>query len=217
MIPLKLKAIAFYIDKEDKVIDIGCDHAYLDIYLAQENLCKKIIASDINENALQSAVNNIDKFRLNKKIKTVLSDGLESIDTRFINTIVIAGMGCKTIKHILSVKDLDNIDKIILSSNNDQYELRKFMYSIGYHLEDEKIIYEKKHYYVVSKYIKGKEKCNKNLLHFGIYKEENKEYYEYLYKENINVLKKIPITKLGRRYSIKKENKLLKKYIKQKI
>ena len=29
----RLKAITEFIDKDDKVVDIGCDHALLDIYL----------------------------------------------------------------------------------------------------------------------------------------------------------------------------------------
>ena len=84
MISLKLKAIAFFIEKNDNVVDIGCDHAYLDIYLSQNNLCKNIIASDVNKNALNNAINNIDKFCLSKNIKCILSDGLDNIDTKNI-------------------------------------------------------------------------------------------------------------------------------------
>ena len=214
MISLKLKAIAFFIEKNDNVVDIGCDHAYLDIYLSQNNLCKNIIASDVNKNALNNAINNIDKFCLSKNIKCILSDGLDNIDTKNIDTIVIAGMGTKTIKHILRNKEkLKNIKKIILSSNNDHYALRKFMQKSNYTLVDEKIIYEKKHYYIISKYIKGKQKLSKKEMMFGIYKKENLKYYKYLYEENKNVLKKIPITKIKERNKLKKQNRILKKYI----
>ena len=36
MINLKLKTIASFIEKEDVVLDTCCDHAYLAIYLKQE-------------------------------------------------------------------------------------------------------------------------------------------------------------------------------------
>ena len=100
-------------------------------------------------------------------------------------------MGTKTIKHILSNKEkLKNIDKIILSSNNDHYLLRKFMQKNNYKLVDEKIIYEKKHYYVISKYEKGKQKLKKSQLMFGIRKKENIEYVEeLLWKYNLYVFK----------------------------
>lgn len=215
MISLKLKAIAFFIEKNDKVVDVGCDHAYLCIHLAQNNLCKKIIASDINENALNNAINNINKYNLTKKIKCILSDGLDNIDTKNVDTVVIAGMGTKTIKHILSNKEkLKDINKIILSSNNDHYLLRKFMQKNNYKLVDEKIIYDKKHYYIISKYEKGKQKLKKSELMFGICKKENIEYYKYLLNENKDLLKKIPLLKIKERSKIRKENRILKKYIK---
>ena len=167
MISLKLKAIAFFVEKNDRVVDIGCDHAYLCVYLAQNDLCKSIIASDINVNALNNAINNVTKYKLNKKIKCILSDGLNNVDEKNIDTVVIAGMGTKTIKHILNNKEkLKNINKIILSSNNDHYLLRKYMQKNHYKLVDEKIIYEKKHYYVISKYEKGKQRLKKSELMF---------------------------------------------------
>lgn len=214
MISLKLKAIAFFIDKKDKVVDVGCDHAYLDIYLAKNNLCKNIIASDINENALNNAKKNIARYNLTKKIKCILSDGINEINTKDINTVVIAGMGTKTIKHIISNKEkFKNIEKIIISSNNDHYLLRKFMNKNHYYLEDEKIVFDKNHYYVISKYKHGKQKLNNKELMFGKYKLENKNYYEYLFKENKKILEKIPFTKFKARKKIKKENKILKKYL----
>ena len=214
---LKLKAIAFFIEKNDRVVDIGCDHAYLGIYLEQHNLCKSVISSDINENALQNAISNIKKVGLSKKLKTILSDGLDNIDTKNINTAVIAGMGTKTIKNILKNKEkFANVEKIILSSNNEQYELRKFMMKNNYKLDDEKIIFENHHYYVISKYVVGKQKLNKKQLMFGLTKDGKIKYYKYLIEENKRILKKVPFTKLKRRHSLKKENRILKKLIKLK-
>lgn len=214
MLSLKLKAIAFFIDKDDFVVDIGCDHAYLDIYLAKNKLCKGIIASDINKNALNIANANIQKNDLQQKIKTILSDGLKKINTEQINTIVIAGMGTKTIKNILNDKEkLTFIKKMIISSNNDHYSLRKYMQKNGYKLVDEKIIYEKNHYYVISKYEKGKQKLRKKELLFGLYKKENKLYYQNLLRKNKSILKKIPFYKYKKRYILKHENRILKKYI----
>lgn len=211
---LKIKAIAFFIGKNDTVVDVGCDHAYLAIYLAKNNLCKKIIASDINENALNNAKTNIAKNKLSKKIKCVLSDGLNEVDVKNINTVAIAGMGFKTIKHILSNKEkFANIDKLIISSNNDWLLLRKYMQKQGYKLDKEKIIYEKGHFYVICKYVKGKQRLSKKELLFGLYSKANIDYYKYLLKENKKILKKIPFTKLRARRKLKKQNKILKKYI----
>ena len=58
----RLSIVASLIDSK-RIIDVGCDHALLDIYLAQENKDIKIIVSDINENALNNAKENIKKYR----------------------------------------------------------------------------------------------------------------------------------------------------------
>ena len=51
----RLKAISEFINENDKVIDIGCDHALLDIYLKETYQDIKIIASDIHEGAIKMA------------------------------------------------------------------------------------------------------------------------------------------------------------------
>ena len=64
----RLEAISSLVPINSNVIDIGCDHALLDIYLYQHKISKKIIASDINVNALNNAKENIKKNKLEKII-----------------------------------------------------------------------------------------------------------------------------------------------------
>ena len=58
---------------------------------------------------MQLAIKNIKSHNL--KIETVLSDGIEKVNLDGINTLVISGMGTKTILHILDT-NLDNINNI---------------------------------------------------------------------------------------------------------
>ena len=48
----RLKAIAELVPDRSNIVDIGCDHGLLDIYLTQSKKNITIIASDINQNAL---------------------------------------------------------------------------------------------------------------------------------------------------------------------
>ena len=199
----RLLAIASFIEKNDSVLDLGCDHGYLAIYLKKNNLCKNVIASDISSNALDIAKNNIKKYQVD--IKTYLSDGLNNIND-FYDTIVIAGMGTHSIIKILNDKELP--PKIILASNNDYPLLRKFMNSIGYYLEKELVVLEKDKYYIVMLYIIKEKKLKKTEILFG--KNNNIEYYQYLYDKNLSILKR---TSLFKKIQLYYENIILKKLI----
>ena len=56
----RLESISSLIKKEDDVLDVGCDHALLDIYLSNK-YNKKYYASDLRESALDMARANIKK------------------------------------------------------------------------------------------------------------------------------------------------------------
>ena len=71
----RLKAIASLVPKGAKVIDIGCDHALLDVYLTLYNQ-NKCIASDVNKNAYEIAKSNIKKYNLDE-IKDLPSKSLK--------------------------------------------------------------------------------------------------------------------------------------------
>ena len=202
----RIKALTSFINKEDIVLDVGCDHGYLSIYLKQNNLCKEVYASDISKNALKQAQINFKKYHLN--IKSFVSDGFNNINEEF-NTAVIAGMGTSTILNILKNKKTPN--KLIISSNNEHFKLRKNLNKLGYKLIKEKIVYEKNHYYIIMLYLKGKQSLSKKELLFGI--SNNKEYYNYLLNKNRELLNKVPLKK---KLTILYENHLLKGLIEKK-
>ena len=98
----RLEAISSLVPNNSKIIDIGCDHGLLDIYLYQQKKCNKIIASDINKSALNNAKENIKKNNLETKIETRLGNGLDTLkESDGINAIVISGMGAHTVLGIL--------------------------------------------------------------------------------------------------------------------
>ena len=173
---LRIKTIASLVNKDAYLLDIGTDHAYLPIYLYENNITKNIIASDVSENVLACSLNNLKKYNLDDKIKLVLSDGFKAI-TDCVDTCVIAGMGTSTIIDII-----DNAtrlpDEFIISTHNDYYQLRKYMNGIGYSINKEIVINENSIYYIIIKYKKGKEVLKEVELLFG--KSNNKEYYTYL-------------------------------------
>ena len=165
----RLKVVADYVDDNSKVIDIGCDHGLLSIYLVNNKKNIKVIASDINDNALSSAKSNIRECKLEDKIDIRLGKGLEVVSPEEIDTIVIAGMGSNTIVGILKyAKDkLKYVDNIIIQSNTDLYFLRKNITKLGYYIEDETLVEDKNIIYTVIKFKKGRKRYNYKELYLG--------------------------------------------------
>lgn len=208
----RLLVIASLVDKNKQVIDIGCDHGLLDIYLTKynNNTC---IASDINKNALNMAKENFKKY--NMDIPLVISDGLDKIEINDEMIAIIAGMGTKTIKHILDNKKSELIDTFIIQTNKDYFELRKYMMLKGYKIVDEIAFFDLKIPYVVMKFEKGSVKYSKHELILGpklITKEDEntKKFFKYLYYKNIKLISKIPDVYVDKRNELNFLNKIIK-------
>lgn len=208
-LPKRLEVIASLIDENTNVIDTGCDHALLDIYLTLNNK-NKCIATDVNQNALNNAIQNIKKYNLDNSIETVISNGLENIDIENNNTVVIAGMGANTILNILNTEKTNKINNLIIQSNNDLELLRKKITKLGFYIVNEVSVLDRKKYYVVIKFRRGYKKYNNFEYYYGPIKKDN-DYNNYLIEKNKKVINSLPKKKLIKKLKLKNINKKLKK------
>ena len=214
----RLEAISSLVSNNSKVIDVGCDHGLLDIYLYQKKIAIKVIASDINANALNNAKENIKKNHLENIIETRLGNGLDTLkETDDINTLIISGMGAHTAVGILknNINKLKNIETIIVQSNTKIQFLRKEMTKLNYLIEDEVLIEDNKKIYTAIKFVKGKKKYTKKELYFGpILLKKNTELFRLNNKNELEklhmLLKLLPRGKVIERYKIMKKISLYK-------
>ena len=126
--------------KTDKIADIGTDHAYIPIKLAQQDKIKKAIACDLNKGPLQIAAENIERYNFSEIIETRLGDGLNPLKKDEVTEIIIAGMGGKLISDIIEENiDIANSATLILQPMNAQYELRKKLFELGFKIESEEL------------------------------------------------------------------------------
>lgn len=206
----RLKLLAENIKDNSKVIDIGCDHAYLSIYLAKTKKNIHIIASDINECAYNIAKRNVSEEKLESQIEVRLGNGLKVAKKEELDTIVLAGLGTMTIIGILKndIDKLKYVDTLIIQSNTDLISLRKNVISLGYYIYDEKIVLENNIYYTIITFKKGYKKYNKKELLFGpilINKKEklfqNKIKNEY--QKLLIIYNNLPISHIIKRIKIK--------------
>ena len=155
----RLQLVASFVPDDCFLIDVGCDHALLSIYLKQTKKNIQIIASDIHDNPLKSAIQNIKKYNMEGEIKVLKKDGIENLEKE-IDTVLISGMGGKLITKILNSKDLNYVKNLILAPNNDFLLVRKHLNKIGFKIMEEKLITEKGITYLVIHAVVGYHKTN---------------------------------------------------------
>lgn len=215
----RLKRITDFIPSDSYILDVGCDHALLDIYLALNRNNVKLIASDINENPLKIAKENIKKYNLEDKIKLEKADGVSKINDE-VDTVVIAGMGTSTINDIINndLEKLKNVKKIIISSHTSSFELRENMNKKGFKIIDEAVVFDKGKYYEIIVYSNGYERLSKLDMEYGpiISKRKDeitKAYFNERYLKLIEIYKKIPNGNEKLKDDLNKKIKEIKKFL----
>ena len=215
----RLKMIGDLAPANSFCLDVGCDHALLDIYLVKRNVGITPIASDIAKGPLEHAKANIEKEGLEDKIELRLGDGLSTY-TDEINTVIISGMGGRNIIGIFknSPKVMKKIDTIIVSPNNYQEDVKRFLCKNGFYIENEEFVKDNKIIYQIIILKKGKKKYSKIDYFFGpVFRIKKgvlfREYYEREYKSREILISLLPKNYGLKKRQLKKEMELIKKEI----
>ena len=215
----RLKKIGDLVEANSCCLDIGCDHALLDIYLVNQKKNIKAIASDIAEGPLEHARKNIKRERLENEIEVRLGDGLSTYSEE-VNTAIMSGIGGRTIIGICknNYKTFKKIDTYILSPNNYQEDVKRFMCQNGYYIENEEFVKENKFIYQIIIFKKGKKKYSKKEYFFGpVFLEKKgplfREYFERELKSREILLQLLPKNYYLKRFKTKNEIKMIKNEI----
>ncbi len=150
----RLLACASFVAPGDRVADVGCDHGYLGIHLLQCGIASGIIASDVNEGPLHSAMQNAAKFGVEDKMTFFLSNGVQNIPRDF-DSLVCAGMGADTMMSILDAAPWlkDPRYRLILQCQSKRPELRKYLYANGFCIRRETLAQDGKFIYPIMEVI----------------------------------------------------------------
>ena len=212
----RLKQIGDLVDTNSFCLDIGCDHALLDIYLVKKDKNITAIASDIAEGPVDAAKKNIKREKLENEIEVRLGDGLSTYSDD-VNTVIISGMGGRSIIGILKYKMniVKKIDTFILSPNNYQEDVKRFLVKCGFYIEDEVLVKEGKFIYQIIKLKKGKKKYSKKEYFFGpkLLEKQGKlfiDYYTRELKSREILISLLPKNYRLKKYKTKKEIKLIR-------
>ena len=153
----RMRAVAGLVQPCKSIADIGCDHGYVAMELVRSNICRHVIAMDINSGPLDRAKCNIADYDMQDYIETRLSDGVSALREGEAEGIICAGMGGKLVISILErgKKLIGEMGQIILQPQSELDEVRGYLREKGYLIDREDIIYEDGKYYPMMRALPG--------------------------------------------------------------
>lgn len=147
-LPHRLQAVADLVPACGCLMDIGTDHALLPIALVVEGRCRHALAADIRPGPLKAASRNIQAAKLEDRIRTIQTDGLENIPISKEDVVVLAGLGGFEMIRILGEQPR-MCKAIVLQPMKSAAQLRAWLDNHGYAIEKEVLAIEQNRAYVV--------------------------------------------------------------------
>ena len=132
--------------------DIGADRGELSYTLLEENICPKVILSDVSKHSLNRAVtlfNQRADLELKERADFRVGDGLKVLKPKEAPVIIMAGMGGLTVNKILEQGTtlLKTTEHLIIQAMGNEDAVRAKLLQCGFYLLEEDLIYEEDFYY----------------------------------------------------------------------
>ena len=177
---LRIQEILEWVDG-DVIADIGCDHAYVSVNAILNGQSKKAYACDIAKGPLENAKKTIYENHVENQVTCCLMNGIQGL-SEDVNQIIITGMGGKLIIDILEKGHLYEGLRLLVSCHKDSFALREYLMEHNIHIQREKVIFDKDHYYPVMDCIvkDSHQDLTKAQLMYGYHVLENAVYDAYL-------------------------------------
>lgn len=148
----RLRMIAGMVTPGGRVVDIGCDHGFLPVWLVREGISPGAVAMDVREGPLEAAKRHIGESGLGDYIEARLSDGLAEYRAGEADSLVCAGLGGRLMEKILQ----DGLDKakgfreLVLQPQSEIPQFRAFLRAAGFVvLEEDACLEEGKFYFAM--------------------------------------------------------------------
>lgn len=148
----RLQTVADFVKADARVADIGSDHAYLPVHLAQQGQLSYGVAGEVVRGPYENAAVEIQVEGLTDRIIPRLADGLAAIQPDDnIDTVTICGMGGTLIAKILEAGQahLTHTERLILQPNVGEDNVRRWLQDHAYEIQAERILEEDGHIYEI--------------------------------------------------------------------
>ncbi len=147
----RLAVVADFVQPCAAAADVGTDHGYIPVYLAQNSIAQRIIATDINKGPLERAKESARIYGVADKIEFILTDGLRGLEAEEIDMVILAGMGGETMLSILeqAVWTRKSSVRCILQPQSKSDELTDWLACNGYMIMDARLVRDDGRIYIV--------------------------------------------------------------------
>ncbi len=149
----RLRMLADMVTPGSRLADVGCDHAFLSIYLVQAGICPSALAMDVRRGPLAGAKQHVEEYGLGDYITLRLSDGLEAYRAGEADSLVCAGMGGRLMERILGegMDQAKSLGELILQPQSELPRFRAFLREAGFQVTQERAVREDGKYYFAMK------------------------------------------------------------------
>ncbi len=146
----RLRAAASLVRGGGISADIGTDHAYLPVYLVQNGIAPRMIASDVGMGPLRNAQKTVEAYGLSDCIELRLSDGLQNYKPNEVNEILICGMGGNLIEDILTAAPWVRTEgmHLVLQPMTHAEDARRYLCENGFRIGKELAVQDDRRTYL---------------------------------------------------------------------
>ena len=155
----RLQMVADMVSVKNSVADIGCDHGYTSLYLAQSVGIRHVIAMDINKGPLERAKEHIMQAQMEDCIEIRQSDGAKELKPGEVEGMVISGMGGALMVKILSESRpvADSLKELVIQPQSELPLIRRYLHQSGFVIAQEQMAVDADKFYVAIRAVPGKE------------------------------------------------------------
>lgn len=155
----RLQKLCAHLAACERFVDVGCDHGYCTKYMLDSGLCRSAVISDVSEGSLSKAERLLKKYVDSGICTPVCCDGLEGIEPREGDLVLIAGMGGEEILKIIRQAYIPQT--FVFQPMKNARELREFLLERGCKIEYDGLFTETraglvKNYFVIRGRAQGK-------------------------------------------------------------
>ncbi len=146
----RLAAVAALVPAGTRVADIGTDHGRLARHLLESGRSPHCIATDRDQRALAALRPLVARLFPAGNLEVRYGDGLAVLrDDDRIETVVLAGLGGRTIVRLLEPARRLCLEHVVLQPQREAARVRRWLVRNGYEITAEKLAFERHRFYEV--------------------------------------------------------------------